>query len=304
MAGTRGGIIGRPEGRFEMRTQLVAAGAVLALVCLAAWGAEWKETDWGADIVLDAGTGLPAVVFHVALEYTSASGSSPVDTLWEVFAIVGGSEIPVDGISSTSIRSGETARIYAASPRVPIEPGNRYGARVTITDPSISRPYERAFDFLAPAAVPFGIPLTGWDGSEVVDLSGLPDEELEELVLLHDLLDGYARAAGGLSVDAFLRGDAATAAYPLSLLLLPTANVDTSGSPISIFVVWNLYVYTLSAPNEAAGVLSQLEQFGQEFVGDVFTGPGSPILGGGKAIFVQDAVRTILDASVVELGNR
>lgn len=287
-----------------MRRQPVIAGAVLVLTCLGAWGAEWTETDWGADVVLDAGTGLPAVVFHVALEYTSASGSSPVDTSWEVFAIVDGSEIPLDGISSTSIRSGEMTRIYAASPRVLIEPGKRYGARVTITDPSLNRPYERTFDFLAPAAVPFGIRLTGWDGSEVVDLSGLPDEELEELVLLHDLLDGYTRAAGGLSVDEFLRGDAATATYPLSLLLLPTADVNTSGSSISIFVVWNLYVYTLSTPNEAAGVLSQLEQFGQEFVGDVYTGEGSPILGGGKTVFVQDAVWPILEASVAELGDR
>ena len=287
-----------------MNIRLLVAGAALTLVCFGALGAEWEETDWGANVVLDYKTGLPAVVFHVALEYTSTPDSYHIETSWEVFAIVDGLEVPLDGFSRTSIRSGEVRRVYSASPPVLIEPGEQYGARVTMTDPVHDLSYERTFDFLAPPAVPFGIRLTGWDGSGDVDLSDLPDEELEELVLLQDLLSGYTRVADGVSVEGFLRGDAATGVYPLSLLLLPTVDIDTSGTPMRIYVILNLYVYTLSAPGEVAGVLDQLDQFMQEFVGDVYTGTGSSILGGGQTVFVQDSVWSILEASVGELGDR
>jgi len=280
------------------------AAAALVLVATAVFGTEWEEIGWGADVVLDAKSGLPAVVFHAALEYTSAVGRYEVETLWEVFAVVDGVEAPLDGISTTSIRTGDVRGIYAASPRVPIEAGGRYRARLILRDPANDLCYERAFDFVAPAAVPFGIRLSGWDGAEPVELSELPDEELEELVLLHDLLEGYASSIDDTSIEEFLRGPAATSAYPVSLLLLPTADIGTSGAPIRIFVVLNLYVYTLLVPDEAAGVLDQLGQFRQDFVGDVFTGAGSPILGGGKTVFVHDAVWPVLEASVAEHAER
>jgi len=287
-----------------MRRRTIVVGVLLVLVSFYARAAEWEETNSGTNIVLDYKTGLPAVVFHVALEYTSPPDSYHVNTSWEVFAIVDGSEVSLDGISTTSIQSGEIRRIYSASPRVPIEAGKRYGARVTITDSVHDLSYTKTFDFLAPPTVPFGIRLTGWDGSDDADLSELPDEELEELVLLHDLLGGYSRVEEDVSVTEFLRGDAAAGDFPLSLLLLPTADIDTSGSPIRIFVVLSLYVYTLPASSEIAGVLDQLEQFDQEFIGEVYTGAGSAILGGGKTIFVQDSVWVVLEAAASEVSVR
>jgi hypothetical protein len=288
-----------------MHTRSIVAGAALALVCVVgALTAEWEETDWGSNVVLDYKTGLPAVVFHVTLEYTSASDSYHLSTSWDVFAIVDGSEVPLDGFSRSSIRSGDVRRVYSASPPVLIESGRQYGARVTIADSVHDLSYERIFEFLAPPTLPFGIRLSGWDGSEEIDLSELPDEELEELVLLHELLDGYSRATDDVSLEAFLLGDAAASAYPLSLLLLPSLDIDTSGTPLRIFVVLSLYVYTLSGPSDVAGLLDQLEQFMQEFIGDVYAGAGSAILGGGKTVFVHHVVRSILEAAVVEQENR
>lgn len=289
-----------------MGKQSIGAVTLVVIACLGAWAAEWTETDSGADIVVDAGTGLPAVVFHVSLEVDAPLTALHVGTSWEVFAFVDGRAVPIEGASTTSVRTGESHGIYTASPRVLIEPGGRYEARVEISDPANDLAYERTFEFVAPTAVPFGIRLEGWDGSDEVDLSRLPDEELEELVLLHDLLGSYRETARGVEARSFLQGDGQTSEYPLSLLLLPTVAIDTSGSraPIEFSVVFSLYVYALSAPGEASGVASQIRQFDQDLVGTVFAGSGSAILGGGRTIFVHDRARQILDAASVELAAR
>jgi hypothetical protein len=290
-------------GRFDMRQRLISAAIVLVLIGIGA-GAAWEETDWGHEIVVDAATGLPAIVFFAEFEADEVSSGVPISTAWEVFAVVGGNEVPLGGASRTAIRSGETTALYAASPAVVIEAGGRYGARLTILQPGGSPIVARTFDVVAPDALPFGIRLTGWDGSETVDLSRLPDEELEELVLLHDLLKRYTEDAEDVEVGAFLRGEATTSDYPLSLLVLPTAEIDASEAPIALFVILNLYVYTLSDPAEAAGVRAQLGQFEQELIGSVYTGPGSTILGGGVTIFVQEAVWPVLEAAAAELATR
>jgi len=286
-----------------MRHRMLSAVVVLVLISCAARAA-WVETDWGHEIVVDAGTGLPAVVFFAEFEADEASAGVPISTSWEVYAIVGGVEVPLDGASRTAIRSGESRVLYAASPVVPIEAGGRYGARLRILDTGGSPIVARTFDVVAPDALPFGIRLTGWDGSETVDLSELPDEELEELVLLCDLLERYTVGVEGVEVGAFLRGDAAMSEYPLSLWLLPTAAIEPPETPIALFVVLNLYVYTLSDPAESAGVREQLGQFEQELIGTVYTGSGSEILGGGVTLFVHDAVVPVLEAAAAEHGAR
>ena len=286
-----------------MRHRMLSAIVVLVLVSCAARAA-WVETDWGHEIVVDAKTGLPAVVFFAEFEADEASAGTPISTSWEVYAIVGGVEVPLDGASRTAIRSGESRVLYAASPPVPIEAGGRYGARLGILEAGGSPIVGRTFDVVAPDALPFGIRLAGWDGSETADLRELPDEELEELVLLRDLLERYRVSVEAVEIEAFLRGDAATSEYPLSLLLLPTAAVDTSEVPIALFVVLNLYVYTLSGPAEAAGVREQLDQFDQGLIGAVYTGSGSEILGGGVTIFVHDAVMPVLEAAAAERRAR
>ena len=286
-----------------MRTRTIVVAAALTLTCLAVCATEWEETDWGTEIVVDARTGLPAVVFYVSLEVPAPPDGRPISTSWEVYEVVGGVEVALGGFSRTAIRSGESTRIYAASPAVPIVAGGRYGGRITITDADSISVHARTFDFTAPAALPFGIRLPGWDGSENVDLGELPDEELEELVLLHDLLGRYEKGAERLTVDAFLRGDAATSAYPLSLLILPTAQIDTSDVPITMFVVLTLYVYTLTDPGEVAGVRGQIDPFEQEMIGAVYAGAGDTILGGGVTIFVQDSVWALLDAAAARFGG-
>jgi len=287
-----------------MRNQALVAMVAAAFLASSAAAAEWTETGWGVDLVVDGATGLPEIVFHVALEYGPGRGDSRVETTWEVFAVVGGVEMGLDGVSTASFFSGEVRSIYAASPRVRVEPGGTYGARVTVRDAVNGLSHERAFQFAVPPSVPLGIPLPGWDGSEAVDLAALPDEELEELAVLHALLKRCSRSAADLPVDRFLCGDAATSAYPLSILLLPTAALDLPASPIQWVLTFSVYVYLLADPAETAGLLAQLPAFEQEFVGDVYTGPGGPILGGGKTIFVHRALWPILEEGAAELARR
>jgi len=287
-----------------MRGRALIAGVAAVLVCVGAVAGEWEEDDRGPQILLDPASGLPAVVFHVTLEYTTTPDAQRVDTSWVVYELVDGVEVPIDGFSHTSIRSGPVRRIHSTSPLVQIEAGSRYGARMRIVDPVNDLSYERTFNFVAPPALPFGIRLAGWDASEDIDLTELPDEELEELVLLHDLLGGYSVGSEGTALEAFLRAEASTSEYPLSLLLLPVADIDPSAAPIRIYAIRNVYVYTLSGPDERAGVLDQLETFNQPFLGAIYVGGGRSILGGGKTVFVHDAVPAILDAAAAELSAR
>jgi len=287
-----------------MRIRAIAILAVLVSIGLGLSAADWDETDWGNEIVVDAKTGLPAVVFFVSLEVSLPPDERLINTSWEVYRIVDGTEVPLDGASRTGIRSGDPITMYAASPPVTIEAGQRYGARMTITAADGAVVHMRTFDFTAPTALPFGIRLTGWDGTSEIALTKLPDEELEELALLHDLLAGYSKDAEAVNLDVFLRGNATTAAYPLSLLVLPTVDIETSSGPITMYVIRSLYIYMLSDPAEADGVRGQLLQFEQDLIGTVYTGSGREILGGGATLFVQDTVWPVLEAAAEEQRAR
>jgi hypothetical protein len=192
-----------------MRRQIIVTAVTLLICSLGALAMEWKELDWGADAIVDSATGLPAVVFHAAVEYSEVPGSTRLSGNWQVVTYVNGVEVPVDIAPSTAVMRGAVYRIYTSTSHIVVEAGKRYVATVTLQDTDNDLSYRRTFDYTAPSSSPYGISLRGWDGSDEIDLREMPDEELEELVLLHDLVKGYRQSPVETTVTAFLRGDAA-----------------------------------------------------------------------------------------------
>jgi hypothetical protein len=194
-----------------MQKQVAVLIATLIVFSVGAVAVEWEETDWGAEVILDASTGLPAVVFHATLEYSEFPDNYYLDGGWEIYEVVNGVRIPIEGAPTTARLRGDTLTIASATNQIPVEEGKTYGARLSLQDTVNGLSYERTFSYSPAEVLPIGISLRGWDGSlEEIDLSGLPDEELEELAVLHDMLKGYAVSPDDQTLDTFLRGDAAT----------------------------------------------------------------------------------------------
>jgi hypothetical protein len=191
-----------------MQRGVIASVVILVAFSIGAVAVEWEEVSWGADVVLNTGTGLPAVVFYATVEYSEFPSSYHLEGGWEIYAIINGTQVPIEGAPTTAFLRGGTLRIYSATSQIPIEAGKMYGARLSLQDTVNDLSYQRTFSYSPAEVLPIGISLRGWDGSEDIDLSELPDEELEQLFLLHDLLEGYKQSPVEKTVVSFLREDA------------------------------------------------------------------------------------------------
>jgi len=201
-----------------MQRGILASVIILVAFSIGAVAVEWEEISWGADVVLNTGTGLPAIVFYASVEYSEFPSNYHLEGGWEIYAIVNGTQVPIEGAPTTARMRGSTLTIYSATSQIPIEAGKSYGARLSLQDTINDLSYQRTFSYSPDEILPIGISLRGWDGSDEIDLSQLPDEELEQLVLLHDLLKGYKKSPVEKPVVSFLREDAA--ARPDTAILL------------------------------------------------------------------------------------
>lgn len=201
-----------------MHKGIIAFVGILVAFSIGALGVEWEEVGWGSDVVLDSNTGLPAIVFSATVAYSESPGNYRLEGGWEVYATINGSQVPVDVAPTTSRISGSTLTIISATSQIPIEAGNTYRATLSLQDTVNGLSYERTFSYSPDEILPIGISLRGWDGAEDVDLSQLPDEELEQLAVLHDLLKRYTQYPVEKTAVSFLREDAA--ARPDTAILL------------------------------------------------------------------------------------
>ena len=192
-----------------MQRGILASVAILVAFSIGAVAVDWEEVSWGADVVLNTNTGLPAIVFSAAVEYSELPSNYHLDGGWEIYAIVNGTRVPIEGAPTTSRVRGSTLTIYTATSQIPLEAGKSYGATFSLQDTVNGLTYQRTFSYSPDEILPMGISLRGWDGSENIDLSTLPDEELEELAVLYNLLKGYTKHPDDMTMSAFLRGDAA-----------------------------------------------------------------------------------------------
>ena len=211
-----------------MRKRVIVLIATLIVLSVGAVAVEWEETDRGTDVVLNSGTGLPAVVFYVTVEYSEIPANYHLNSEWEIYEVAGGVHVPIEGATTTEMVRGETLTVTAATFQVPVETGKTYGAKLSIRDTVNGLFHERTFTYSPADVLPIGISLRGWDGSlETIDLGELPDEELEELALLYDMLDGCKQYPVEKTVVSFLREDAA--ARPDTAVLLNGAVGEGEG---------------------------------------------------------------------------
>jgi len=193
-----------------MRRRGVVLLATLMALSIGVVAMEWEETDWGAEVVLNSSTGLPAVVFYVTLEYSELTDNYTLEGGWEVYEVAGGVRIPIEGATTTERLRGDTLTITSQTFQVPVEAGKTYGATLFLQDTVNGLSHERTFSHSPAEVLPIGISLRGWDGSlETIDLRELPDEEIEELAALYDMLRAYKQSPAEKTAVSFLREDAA-----------------------------------------------------------------------------------------------
>jgi hypothetical protein len=196
--------------RSTVRRNLTLSIVALVVVSIGALALEWEEADWGSEVVLNSSTGLPAIVFYANIEYSETPSSYDFEGGWEAYEIVNGTQVPLDIAPTSSFLHGETLSIYTATSQIPIETGRQYSAIFALHDTVNDLHYEHTFTYTAGGLLPYGISLRGWNGSvEDIDLSDLPDEELEELALLYEQLKRWATSPENQTAEEFLRGDAA-----------------------------------------------------------------------------------------------
>lgn len=276
---------------------------VFAIAAISVSATEWEEIDWSATVVSDYKTGLPAIIFNTGLAYDKAPATMRIKVIWEVFAIEGGTETMLYEYTKTTACTRGAQRVYMASESVLIEAGKHYGARVWIEDLENNLFHERSYTYFAPQSLPVGLRLVGWDGTEEADLAGMPDEELEELILLQRAIASYEVIAEDVSISNLFSQYAATdEEYPVSVILLPETGVNSNWGSESqpITVTFGLTVLTFSIPSSdaKAGFQQQLSQYEQAFTGTVYAGSE------GVVVFLHDAMAVILDAAMAELAAR
>lgn len=282
--------------RLAVMILLVVAGS------LSAAAVDWEELDWAATVVSDYKTGLPAIVFSIGFAYDETPSTMRLLIEWEVFSVEAGARIMLYEYTRTW-NTGGLQRVYFASQSVLIEAGKQYGARVSIEDLKNGLFGERNFTYIAPEALPVGLRFVGWDGTQEADLAGMPDNELQELVLLQRAVASYEVLAENVSISSLFSQYAATQGdYPVSVILLPETGVDNNWGSESqpIIVTFGLTVLTFSIPSADAnaGFLQQLATYDQTFVGTAYAGSDGVIL------FLHDAMGVILSAAAVELAAR
>lgn len=209
--------------------------------------------------------------------------------------------------------TGRTAWVSFLSPFITSAAGGNYGARITVRDFANDLFYERVISYIAPLSLPTGVALsvstTSGDTDEI-DLSGVPDEELEQLASYFTTFStDYVQTASDVSVEDFFTIYATSdEAFPAWLLVVVSLgpNVSTSGSGISIKASYNriLFIYPVNSPAAVEGVLGQLSLFNEEFVGRVLLAKNPSDSSNAISVFIGEATWPVLQAASQEIEQR
>ena len=291
---------------MERRVFCLLVAALLFPAVIAA-GA-WKEADWSADLAVNPKSGGPAVYFSVVLEYDPLPERFDISISWALYAVQDDIEVPVESLASSSAQDSSVRRLYLMSPPLPVEPGKTYGAHLTVQDAANGLTYRRDFRYLAPLVVPIGLRLEGWDGSSAIDLTGVADEELEDLATLYTHVKTYQQTASEQALETFLTAPLAPAdAYPAVVLLVPTAGLSTNlggakGVTLTVGQVFAMYV--VPSTDAVSALRAQVAAFDQPILGAVYVGNGDLGILEGKRVFVDKTAWAVLQAAAAEWSKR
>ncbi len=288
------------------RVASLCAGLLL-LVCVAA-AASLKEVETSADLAVDPKTGNPAVYFNAVLEYDPRPEQADLSFSWTLYVLEGGREETVSSTSRTSEQDPAPGKVYLMSPALLVEPGKTYGAHLVLQDSANGFSYRKDFRYLAPLVVPIGLRLEGWDGSSAVDLTGVADEELEELVTIYNHVKTYEQTASEVELTMFLSASfAPVQTYPAVVMVVPNAGLSTTygGTQGVTLTVGQFFVmYVLPSANELGALRAQVAGFERTISGAVYLGGGD--LGTVTAVcaYIDEIAWFVLQAASAEWAKR
>lgn len=291
-----------------MRIALAVVGALL-LASVTGVALEWDEIAALATPTVGS-SGEPLVVFSVELTYDQRPSDASLSFGWTVYELGSGAPIELHTFYRSTTFAGGGLKISFASARVPIEPGKRYRGHAVVDDAVNDLHYERDINYTAPLSLPIGIRLEGVGGAEEFDLSGVPDEELEEMATAYDALQAnYDQVAEGVTLDAFF-SDYASAddGFPATVFLIPISGAEgtfgPSSSPITFTAMSFMHIFPVPERSAVAGLLEQLSVYEKEFVGRAFEGEPHDALFGARTVFVGEESWKMLAASATEEKRR
>ncbi len=270
---------------------------------------EWTELSALATATTGS-SGEPAVIFSVQLEYDARPREADLSFGWTVEERADGETAVIDTFYRSTGFPGGALRISFASDRIPIKAGTLYRAHVIVDDAANDLHYERDIDYTAPVSLPVGIHLRGTNETEEWDLSGVPDEELEEMATAYDaLLSEYTEEANDVRIDAFFADHASTTdAFPVTVFVIPAVGDESpfgpSDSPVTFSIVPMLYVFPVPEQNGVPGLLEQLSIYQREFIGRVFVGGPDDGVFGAVTVYVDEEAWMVLAAAKAEEDRR
>ncbi len=278
------------------------------------WGVSWasmaalKELRASSDLGVDPKTGNAAVFFNVVLEYDPRPERADLSFSWSLYVLEGGREVTVETSARTSLQDPAPGKVYLTSSPLPVEPGKTYGAHLVFQDTANSFSYRKDFRYLAPLVVPIGLRLEGWDGSSGVDLTGVPDEELEDLVTVYQHLRQYVQTASEQAFETFLTAQIPPEqAYPAVAMLIPTAGLSTTygGTKGVTLTVGQFFVlYVIPSADGVAAMRAQVASFDGPITGAVYVGNGDLGLVTAVRAFVDEIAWLVLQEASAEWTRR
>ena len=277
-------------------------GLLIVSITFGCAALQWEEIEGGTTIAVDSDTGAQSIIFNVGLAYDDVPRMMRIQASWEVFVVEDGVETPLEAWTRSSERMLATERVWSSSSRIPIEEGKQYGARLTIEDLENALSFRKTFTYFAPLELSVGIRLTGDTGTQLFDMTGVPEAELAELARLQRAVASYERVSETAALTGLFSQHAASSeAFPVSVLIMPDTGMDAHGGTkdVTITLRFGLHVLVYSIENRASAsaFLTQIAGFDESFSGAVYIGPGNDEFGEGATVFVHDAVHPILDAA-------
>ena len=300
-----------------MKRIVILIGLVVVLAGLAAFSAQgvsWEEEKAGFQFRVNSRTGETQVGFYISMRYDSPPACLDITTDWTVYAL--GSPQEVLETYTHHIRrncSGRIASVSSLSPFITPIPGRDYGARIIISDEENNLVYERFITYTAPLGLPTGTSLnvsTPTGAAEDIDFSEISDEELEPLVIYFNAFaTDYVQTASDVLVGNFFSTYASSEeAFPAWVWVLAALgpDVNASGGGITIHISYNriLFLYPLSSSAAVAGVIEQLDEFDQEFIGRVLLKKGDAEGLGVASIFIGNDAWEAFKAAAAEWEKR
>jgi hypothetical protein len=304
------------RGRLSIAlgTALLVGLAVLAV----AEEVTWEEVDAGVQQRVNPRSGETEFRFYVALEYAEGVPCPQLTYHWQVFAVEAGEDVLLyEDQWEARWRSCQN-RIVGVSSAPPeyvqSVPGARFKAKVVIEDLGNDLRYEKMLDYTVPVSVPVGIGVYAMVEEDVVmgyDLSSVSDADLESLVrilnfLEDELIQTASETAFGEFFPTYVTPDAL---YPAEIIVLPSlpqlVGEGATGGGFTVSYNRILLTYPVPSADAEGGVIEQVLDLEEEFVGDVLlyegdpTDPLVPVV-----VFVHDAVWEVLEAAKDELAGR